>query len=514
MPKRVSDPLLMFCQNALRQGNIAFLPVALRRMETKLEKSAKDRTPEAFALRLTAAELYRISNQEVKALQICEMIVENPPPGCLDLLARAQRLYVSLCLDLSRVEQAYHTSLEIDGMVIINSESRGGSPMISRNAADVSVETMLCEAEVAIYRGDFAAVSAFLTGAAQKLGQLESNLNPQKISSQDLRAAKVRHAELRYNIHFLAALLSITTGKTDGFDALRELSRQVSNDSAIDRRILTRIKAASGAYDLESDAPPFGISLKEAKRLFAVAVRNVVYAEVADTELMPSASGSLSPVGTGSQSVAGFQSGENSNLAAMQNLAASSLEIQSRVAEVLDKVSNILVQYPLQNAPRISDKRRPFAFGGGFEFFALPAQLAEAMEFDEDERKFTGFFQVQWSPEMVETSILAKNLDPAARAGEGFIFLVNGMIVDATIGSYDTPAHLNQEHPDWANDAHRALKIMVQIGMGMKLDHKSEGFGSAYPAMSVKERRARLQYNQASIVRIVAELDRELSHND
>ena len=517
--RKISDPIVQFAKNAVRQANIVVLPLAQSKIERRLAKSPNSQTPEQSLLKIWAAEIQRVLGGNRRAAGLISAIVQNPPVGQLPLLADAQRLLVKLHLDENDFDAAVALSAEIDSMVIQNSESRTGVPMITRNPSEVSVETHLLEAEIALYRQEFESAGDSLGEAGKKLNQLE-NASKIRTSPGEAKQNALRCNDLRCQLHFMGHLLRIVLGDAEGFELLIALYQRLESDRSIDRRLLARIRAVQGKFDLENKIPPSGIGFSEARRLFALASREVfekTAADFLDSEEIAEIGGVKTPptpFGTQPLAVQTYPPlSVNSNQTVPsspfnQDWAAGQLQFQTQITDLLERVTKVMEHLPVKTSVPVSDAgRRPFAFGGGFEFMSLPTQLKEAGEI-----RFTGFFQAQWSPEMIETSILAGNLNPAARCGEGFVFMIDGMIIDATLGTYDAPADTLPGTPEEVAEVRRVLRILMQIGLGIKLDNLPQGFGAGYPSMGVKARRKRVNYHpERDIFPIVVELDQELS---
>ena len=192
---------------------------------------------------------------------------------------------------------------------------------------------------------------------------------------------------------------------------------------------------------------------------------------------------------------------------ALEKLIESQTSSNQQIAKMFERMTELIEKMPVQSAEQNVEKqsKRPFAFGGGFAFFDLVTQLGNA-----EASKFTGYFQIQWSPEMVETSVLAGNLDPQAREGEGFIFVNEGIIIDATIKNYDPPEEFQAGMDGAEEDAKRSLVILIQVGVAQKLDCLPDGFGSGYPSMAVKGRKPRLKTNQFGLAVLIQERDEQL----
>ena len=383
-------------------------------------------------------------------------------------------------------------------------------------------DTLLLQSEIALFAVENSEAGEFLIAAAKRLAALELASSTKKLSGFQARQNTVFCAELRYKLHFWEAALRIVTGDEEGFSMLKSLAERVTGDTQADRRILSRIRAMLGDFDIEKSAP-VGIGRREAMRLFALGTHKVVSLakqelEDADTllevetmsllDLQPQHETLMQIPHPGAALVA--QNGNYNPVqisTAIEKLSDSQIATNMQMAAMFEQIKDVLGKMPVQSAAvAVEQKRRPFAFGGGFAFFDLATQLGSA-----EAVHFTGFFQCQWSPDILETTVLAGNLDPLARVGEGFVFMSDGIIIDATIGSYDPPEEFVAGTPEAEADAKRALTILIQVGIGQKLDCLIDGFGEGYASAAVKERKPRLRYNQIKLAMLITERDEELA---
>lgn len=509
------DPLYQLGRNALRQTNVAVLPHMLKKLEQKIQaKTASSYMDAEF--RILAAEIARSLGKESFGLSLLQTVLDNPPAVGIDLLSRAQRVRAALFLDTGDVESAKALSEIIDASVIENSEARGEA-MISREDRNIGVETYLLMAEISLYSLDSQAVGEHLISAATRLSEMEQVETTTRLSAFDSQQKTIYCAELRYKIHLWRAVLRIVTGDEEGFTLLRDLADDLSNDTKADRRLLSRVRALLGDFDIEKDAP-VGISRNEAMRLFALCSRNVVESielngeeDLLELDITRSPQAlNPNPHGVPQTEIAvasPVKMREESLPPVMNLFLEKQTQTNTHMEKMFEQMTEILQKLPIQSAEQNMQKmnKRPFAFGGGFAFFDLVTQLGNA-----EASKFTGYFQVQWSPDMVESSVLAGNLDPLAREGEGFIFVKDGVIIDATIKNYDPPEDFQAGMDGAEADAKRSLTVMIQVGIGQKLDCLPDGFGSGYPSMAVKERKARLKFGQFQLAVLIQERDEEL----
>jgi hypothetical protein len=515
------DPLYQLGRNALRKTNVSMFNHSLAKLEKKLLSRSASGYMEA-EFRILAAEIARAMGDEHRAATFVQAVMDNPPSVGVDILSRAQRVRASLFLDAGDTEAAKALVQIIDAIVIENSEARGEA-MITVNDADISVDTLLLMVEVAFYSLDHAAAVELLIKAAKRLAILEQPDPTRRLSAFDTQQKTIYCAELRYKLHLWQAVLRIVSGDGDGFTLLRDLAEDLDRDTKSDRRLLARVRALLGDFDVDNDAP-VGISRNEAMRLFALATRNVVGSvqipdddELLELDLFEPASAKVETgashrqpemaLATPPAPVNALQLDAQQPPVVIERFLESQAATNNQMAGLVGELKDLITKLPVLSAEQTVKPQieRPFAFGGGFAFFDLVTQLANA-----EIAKFTGYFQVQWSPEMVESTILAGNLDPLGRAGEGFIFMHEGLVIDATIKDYDPPEEFQAGMDGAEADAKRSLTILIQIGFGQKLDCLPDGFGKGYPSAAVKARKPRIRYTQFKIAVLIQERDEEL----
>lgn len=515
------DPLYQLGRNALRQVNVAVLSHLFLKLEKKVAAKTASTYMEA-EFRILTAEIARNLGNEIFAVSMLQPVIDNPPAVGVDLLSRAQRVRASIHLDAGEIDAAKNLTEIIDAVVIENSEARGEA-MISRQESSISADTYLLMAEVSLYSKDAAAAGEAVIKAGARLAEMERIAPNVRLSAFDSQQKTIYCAELRYKIHLWQAVLRIMSGDAQGFTLLRDLADDLSADAKTDKRLLARVRALLGDFDIEKDAP-VGICRKEAVRLFALCASKIGNSlefvdddNLLELDVFPDSQDG-SPVRLQTEMAVSLSSqgpatlshvpvGDPAAPVVLDKFLESQTHQNQQLTKMFEQMTELMIKLPVQSAEQNVEKqsKRPFAFGGGFAFFDLVTQLGNA-----EMSKFTGYFQVQWSPEMVETSILAGNLDPQARAGEGFIFVNEGIIIDATIKNYDPPEEFQAGTDGAEADAKLSLTILIQVGVAQKLDCLPDGFGSGYPSMAVKGRKSRLRTNQFGLAVLIQERDEQL----
>lgn len=495
---KLNDPMLQLGRNTLRQANISLFQTTSRRLLYKTK--GKSANPLDAALNILAAEILRAAGKNQDAVNIVRSIIANPPTGARDILSQAERLMVSLLLDAGDVQTALSTAAGIDAMVIESSEPGASVTISHRNQEEVSIETFISEAEANVFARNLDKAVELLSAAVKRLADEEVKASGSKINSYELKKINARFSDLRYELHFWGAVVKIIGGDMSAYDTLGDLAAKLVDDSSADRRLLSRVRAVQGEFDINSQVPPLALGILEAMRLWRLVSEQTV--EAAREELIAESSLSA-PVGH-NLAVSEFPTATVALHPSSPGQMPANLD--EKFSLLIDKFSEVLDKLPLQSsAPVQKDTRRPFAFGGGFLFLDLCTLLSEA-----EDTGLTGFFLVQWNPDMIETTVLAGNISPLARAGEGFIFMREGVIIDACIGAYDPDPNFKSGTEHAEADAWNNLKILIQIGIRKKLDQEVDGFGEAYSSMAVKHRPSRLDFCPSMLFQLLQELDDDL----
>lgn len=500
------DRLLQQATTALRQNDISAFTVLGNRLLVRSRSGSQNASDAAFS-KLAVAELFRASGNNRLANDIVQEIAGNPPMGVREVLSAAERLAVSLLLDGGQFESARLLAAGIDGLVIENAEAGANVSLSSRSESDISIETHIIEGEANLFAGALENALNLFEIAINKIAAEESALNRRRVSAFEVKKYHARFSDLRFQLQFWGAVVKIIGGDKTAYETLDDILQKLQRDEHADQRLSSRIRAVLGQFDVDNGKPPVGIGLPEAARLWKLVSEPFIansenfsaHQELSLNGTSVSKSQTIAPVGAFAGNMTPF-TGNTSVLP--ENRITEKFEMfLDKFGTVLDKLSN-------QNTAPAKDSRRPFAFGGGFKFVDLVTWLGEA-----ENAKLTGFILVQWDPDLIETSVLAGNISQLARKGEGFIFMRDGVITDACIGSYDPETEFAAGTEGAEADAKNNLKILIQIGMEKKLDNSVEGFGEAYSSMAVKSRPVRYEYEPSMLMMLITEIDNELFEN-
>lgn len=531
----LAESTLVTANQCLRQANIATIPTVFRQA---VQYSGKHEiNPRLRAeLQLKAAEMARMIGQSGIAERLADGLIENTPSGALDLRAAAQRLRVSLYLDAGEQAAAVGVIGCADALEITSSEMmrEGAGTVVMRHDSDVSPETWLREAEVCLTLKQLEQAANCLEKGAQKISALEHQFRQNKgLTPNGQNQIRVRLRDLRNELHFFDAVLRVQAGDAQGLEMLNNLRLSLKSDGTADRRLYGRLRACGGDWDKATGKPPLGCNLPEALRLYALGQMPnnhfhsgesdelfVSFDETVDLLNLNEGFSDAEAMSVGEKNQFDFAAGDgNASALARQPPMAiemapaapiASLDV-SALTNALANLTNVIASLPQQSpAPPTTAgggvRNRPFAFGGGFAHFDLVTQLGSA-----EQVNFTGFFEVQWSPELIETSVLTKRIDALARQGLGFVFMNDGEIIDATIGSFDPAEEFKAGTENAKADALRALTLMIQVGLTLGLDNPVEGFGAGYASAAVSLRESRIRLTQVHLASIITERERQLN---
>lgn len=150
-----------------------------------------------------------------------------------------------------------------------------------------------------------------------------------------------------------------------------------------------------------------------------------------------------------------------------------------------------LVQVPKQNN-RVHD------FAGSLKFIDLFLILDQAKSV-----QLTGFFEIEWDPKCLILDLKAKKVTDKITQGKGYIFIVNGIIVDASIGDFET---VNTEQQAIEN-----LQLIIRIAFNISLDKDSNAVATFYESERIRNRPQAMQLDSSSIYHMIVELEEQFN---
>lgn len=468
-----TSPLVAAIARQLREGNAEQL-TRLARAAAREAPAAGDNPRLAVALLIAAGQAARALG-ELDLAQAClaEADVKLPDHSS-DLLAQLRREQVRLLLDRGQIPAALAVVTQVDCTVI---ERGREEPVIARSAAAITPDTLLLHAEVLLTAGALDEARAVIEDAMRALGPAPR--------PQMARAEAEADGDRRNYLRLLQAVYVCRTGEERrGAAMLRNTSEWVGLAEAPNYVLLGRCEAATGEWQGIGGQPPRGISLVEARRWQAAVI------PVQHAALRPAASAALSVSSAGSAPPA------SPVFVPHEYMGAYAEHIRETATNVAASITTTYSEQLLRLAESLQPARaglplginEGYVYGGRFPHIDLASVIAQA-----EMQRETAYIQVTWNTPAVETTILAGRLSALARCGVGYVWLRGGAIIDATLCTPDPPP---SEAGDEAS-ALAALTCLLQLGLGIGLDHAPDGQAFCYPDASAGERPARIRVPQS-----------------
>jgi hypothetical protein len=384
------------------------------------------------------------------------------PASSGDLHSRLKREEVRLLLDRGELRAAYTLASQLDCLVI----DRGSAdPIITRDDRSLSLETLLLQAEVAMTVGAVTDAGALLDKAcslAERGGGKED---------------RYARADQRDQLRLLESLHVCRLGdQHHGLQLLDLLRERIELSGEGNRVIHARACAASGAWQDVDSAPPPGINISEARRYQALVRTASADSPFADP-VAPKGDVTLSPAQGARDPISPPIFLPPHMLSEVAAAAAST--VAARFGEAIDRiVAQVVSRHGLPDAATSGA-----LYGGRFPHFDLASIIVQA-----ELQRETGVVRVKWDPAHVETTVRSGRLSPLARCGVGFVWMRDGVIVDATLCTEEPPPAESGDE----RGALEALTCMLQIGIGVGLDHAPSGHAFCYPDERARARVARI----------------------
>ncbi len=529
-PSAFDDTTLRALYQHMRQGNIATLPLFIRQAEKK------SRSPEvvprvATKLRIEAARALVMLGGLEMAANLLSTALARLPALSSDLLADIKRLRARIYLDQGNVAASRALAEEVDCTEF--ERGKDSQPLFVRSEAEITTDTWMLLTEVALVDNCLDEARQHFECAVDRLARDEvaytARLNKQgyaalRIATPESKRHALNVNDARNNLRFLDAIMHIANSQPSGFDMLSVLEERLHESEQIDCSLMARIQAASGAWD-GGEQPPVGINVFEARRWQHLATsRALPSASFGDTPLddLLGISTTTSDVvkapadplginaipetsvidGVPVQPSRSISPVEEAQVEAIHQLIRSNASTTSAMLDRLEQLS--VSRAPAPSVPPPVPLSDDFAYGGKFKDFDLVSMLCNA-----EQGKFTGYFHARWKPATIETTVMAGRLHPHARYGEGWVFLRDGLVIDATVGTHD-PTLDALADPE---DAATMLVLLLQIGLGVGLDNDPDGAARGYRAASVALRTARLPQiskNDSYLMGLVTNREKEL----
>lgn len=474
-----SDVTIRMLRQQLAKGNLKALPLFIKQAKTRAAAAETDQRL-ATMLLCAAAGAARALGEFKQAGELLQSGHAGLPAFSLDLLAKIKRLEARILLDQGNVTAARMRSDEIDSFEFVRVQ--GAAPMFVREEDKVSAETWALIAEIALVEGQTEEAWAALEKAAQKLTCDEqarlAALGPGGTAlaayDPEFRRLEQEATETGQYLRFLESMWRIQRGDEEGRQQLQDVRERIVEEEQPDAPMSARIVAALGEWATtdEGAQPPPGINIQEARRWHrlgttrveprAEVVSPVVSDRAATTDAVDDVR-ALEPAPSG-----GAHGAEMLFSGAIMRLV-DELERRAAGRNTGGADAGTAAAFPDN-----------FSIGGSFKDFDIFSLLSGA-----GRARLTGYVLATWRGDALEEMIRQGHIHEAARTGRGYIFLREGLIIDATLSSPDegTPSA----------DARQALTALILIGIGVGSAGLAEGQGRAYPDESVAQRQPRLE---------------------
>jgi DNA-binding NtrC family response regulator len=473
-----SDVTIRMLRQQLAKGNLNALPVFIKQARSRAAEADTDQRL-ATLLLCEAAAAARALGDLKRAGDLLESAHAGLPAFSLDLLALIKRLEARILLDRGDVAGARALSDEIDSYEFVR--VRVAEPMFVREDDKVSAETWALIAEIALEEGAQAVAGRALEKAALKLTRDEEErlaaLGPGGAAvaafDADFRRQEQQAAETRHYLRFLEAVWRIREGDESGYGRLEELRERIVEEGKPDAPMTARLLAARGEWH-EADGGMqchTGINVHEARRWHKLGTTPPeAHQQRAEAVAATEDRGEPAPTQDANEITATHR-GENENQADLLGTA---------IARLVDQLEARAAARAQESSPSSSPFPDNFAIGGSFKDFDIFAQIGGA-----ERARLTGYLKATWKGEALEEMIAQGHVHGAARTGSGYVFLREGLIVDATLGTPEAALSVAE--------ARDALSTLLLIGIGAGTAASAEGQGRSYPDASVATRPLRLE---------------------
>ncbi len=462
-----SSPLAEALAQHIRSANLSQLN-RLSQSAAREATSGRAKGKQAVSLLLMAAAAARALGDLSSAEMWLAQAESSLPPCSADLLAQLRREQVRLLLDKNELRAAITLVAQIDCTVI----DRGlDLPLISRNDAELTPDTLLLQAEVALVAGATEDALKLLGDANRRMTE-----NAGTLSRAETVAANDRRDYLRLLQAVYCCRIGSGAGEMERLSALAERLEFTDDGNKV---LLARCQAVTGQWAEVDSMPPAGINLIEARRWQSMSRPATPQAVVVMDSIEQS-------------------SGATSALAVTEQPPPSPVFIQPHLLDayaahlresVTSVASSMTAQFTEQLKLVVAQSNQSpgadgFVYGGKLPHIDIASVVVQA-----EMQRETGYICARWPAALVETTIQAGRLSPLARCGIGWIWMRDGDIIDATLCTEDAPP---AEAADSAS-ALAALTCLLQIGIGVCIDHTPEGEAMCYRDDRVRPRHARIQ---------------------
>lgn len=492
MPDTKLDHAIGQVEKALYNAQIDLLPPVLNNLQIKLR--AERDVASINKISLLAANVARTINQPAVAVSMVENVLNRPAAGFMELFQSAKRLRVKLHLDAGEYAEAFALaetvdSLEVESAAFLKKDS--AMVVATRNIENMSVETWLLLCEVACALNDADKAQECLLNARQRSFDDELVVSGSSMTLKERTAAQKRISDCRNEIVFWEAVVRIQRREAKPSEIYFAMSVALESGGNSDKRLLARVQAVSGNWRVGETAPA-GISLAEANRLYQSCQPGGVVIDITKSDALTVVPLKPEISAADDELILPDRSLQNDNVTEIL------LQNQTQITTLTDLCRQLLEKSALEPSRIAGETYKSRSLAGALDKIMLPSLLELALA-----SSLTGYFEVTWETDDLESSINAGLISPKARAGRAYIFLQNTSIVDATLGAFE-PETSGIDDEDSVTEA---LTITIQISMGIGLDLTPGGYVFFRHSPAVALREARVIFDKNKVIDVIVSLD-------
>ena len=493
MPDTKLDHAIGQVEKALYNAQIDLLPPVLNNLQIKLR--AERDVASINKISLLAANVARAINQPVVAVSMVENVLNRPAAGFMELFQSAKRLRVKLHLDAGEYAEAVALAETVDSLEVESAAflKKNDSAMVvaTRSIANMSVETWLLLCEVACALNDAEKAQECLLNARQRSFDDELVVSGSSMTLKERTAAQKRISDCRNEIVFWEAVVRIQRREAKHSEIYFAMSVALESGGNSDKRLLARVQAVSGNWRVGETAPA-GICLAEANRLYQSCQPGGTVIDITKSDALTVVPVKPETAAADDELILPARSLQTDNFAEIL------LQNQTQITTLTELCRQLLEKYSFEPQRNVAETLKSRSLAGALDKIMLPSLLELALA-----SSLTGYFEVTWETDDLESSINAGLISPKARAGRAFIFLQNTSIIDATLGTFE-PETSGIDDEDSVTEA---LTITIQISMGIGLDLTPGGYVFFRHSPAVALREARVIFDKNKVIDVIVSLD-------
>lgn len=489
------DPMLQHLRAMIRQPNADLLTEAAS--EAALIALRPETDPRlAVLLLLDAAEAYRLLAQPQRSSDLLHSAYAALPAASTDLLGMIRRGQAKLLLDAQQLDEALTTARQADSFEFVR--VAGAAPLLEGNDDMVTPDTWLLIAECLLTIGDYEEVERVLRHATTAIDRDQqrwlANFDFPELASFD--PAYTYFQEQIDNQNSLAQLLQTAftlrpENHAVSTSSLQTLRQPMLSAESPNAAIISRINVLLGEWTPQRPLPPLGLTLAEATRWADFAApdraqrfRLAVTTKQESVDLTPAVS----------EPTAAPATSTDDSTEVLQTLVEKLSLVFDRAFSINQRNHGTESETPAGNTPTGLTVMPAvgFVIGGALSDFNLFEQIEQASR-----SRLTGYFHVTWNPSPFEEMIATGNLDTTAALGQGWLFLREGLLIDATLGEPTWPITSTEDLSADTLQTRQAAKLqqatsyirtLLQVAVASMKTEECVGQAYAYKAADVAER--------------------------